>query len=134
MDRTARRILSFDSAAGLFVGGVVLGLSGFVSELYGLPISVVGFVGAANLIYGVYSGSLVLTAHTRGQLGRPWVTALVTANLVWSAVCGVLLVLHWSTLTPLGVLGLSFEALFVAGLAVVEFRRVRPYAASPLVR
>lgn len=126
MDATARRILSFDSAGGLCVGAVVLALSGFVSERYGLPITVVWFVGAANVVYGIYSGSLVRVVHAQGRLGRPWVTALVIANLGWSCVCIALITRHWSTLTPLGVFGLAFEALFVGGLAALEFKRVRP--------
>ncbi len=112
------RLLWFDSLAGLSVGVAVLALASWLSELYGLPGSVVLFVGCANLVYGSYSGSLAI----RERRGRRWILALVFANASWAVFCVGLSIWFAASARPLGIAVLLLEALFVGGLAGLEWR------------
>lgn len=112
------RILWVDSLGGLVVGGVVLALSEWLATLYGLPHGLMVLMGCANVAYGCYSGSLVL----RKRRPRVWIVALVFANAAWAVVCVILIVRFAETAQPLGLVVLALEALFVGGLAAVEWR------------
>ncbi len=117
-----------DSGAACVVGLVMLALRPWLAELYGFAPELLLFLGAANLTYGAYSGSLALRASRAGRLPRLAIDALVLANSAWVIACAVMVTATWPTSRPLGVAQLSLEALFVAGLAVAEFRVVRPEA------
>lgn len=80
-DPRAQRLLWFDSGAGALVGAVVLALHPWIAALYGLPVGVVLFTGAANLVYSSGSGTLAWR-YSRGYgLPRWGARALVGANL-----------------------------------------------------
>ena len=52
--RRKGRLLWVDGLGGLLVGAVVLLLSGWLSELEGLPEGFVVFMAGTNLVYGSY--------------------------------------------------------------------------------
>lgn len=112
------RILIFDALGGLLVGVLVLIFAPWLSSFYGMPFAFVVFMGAVNVAYGCYSGSLVLSGHrSRWRLGLLW-----RANMVWGALCLVYIAALWQGLTPFGVLHLGLEAVYVAGLGWLERR------------
>ena len=114
----ADRLLWVYSRAGLAVGAFMLLLSGPLSALYGLPRSFLLVTGAANLLYGSWSGWL------RAQAVRPprLIAALVVANATWAVLCLVALAVIGRSATLLGQATLLFEACFVGGLSVLEWR------------
>ena len=112
-------LLWIDSLGGLAAGVLVLGLSGWLSALHGLPQAVLVFTAAANLVYGSYSLSLAL----RRRRTRAAVYPLIFANGAWTAVCFGLATLFWETITGFGIAHLIGEGLYVGGLALVEWRQ-----------
>ena len=113
-----RKLLWVDCTAGAVVGVAVLLLDGWLSAWYELPQRLVFSMGVTNLVYACYSFSLVV----RQERPKTLIRLLVVANLAWS-----LLLLYWITIfigtaSPLGVAFLLLEALFVGGLAVLEWR------------
>ena len=129
MTRRARTVLGIDGGAGLVVGVFVLALHGWLAGLYGFPRSWVLALGAANVAYGSYSGTLALRAARGRAPSRLAVDVLVAANLGWAVVCAALVAVAWRWASPLGLAVVAFEGVFVAALAVVERRIVRPEAA-----
>lgn len=111
------RLLWVDCSAGAAVGLFVLLLHGWVAELYGLPLGLTLFIGAANLGYGVFSLSLAL------QQRRSYLQfkVLVGANLLWAALCLLLVVRFWGQASALGMAHLVLEFLFVGGLGTLEW-------------
>jgi hypothetical protein len=83
-------------------------------------------MGAANLLYGSYSAWLVVHTFRHGAPPRRGVEILVAANLTWSVVCALLLIRLGATVSASAWAHLLFEGLFVAGLAIAEWRWVRP--------
>jgi len=76
------------------------------------------FTGAVNLLYASTSFSLVIQhERTRRRLA-----ILVIANLAWALVCVGLLITFATTATPFAFLHLGGEAVYVATLAVLEWR------------
>jgi hypothetical protein len=116
--RLWRHLLWVDCTAGGVVGVLVLALSGWLSELYQLPLPVVLVMGAANLLYASYSFSLAV----RKVRPMPLLVVLVVANGVWAVGCVVAAVVFAGTASPLGLATLVSEGLFVGGLAAVEWR------------
>lgn len=119
--RVWRHLLWVDCSAGGVVGVLVLLLSGWLSELYALPLPVVLVMGAANLLYASYSLSLAV----RKVRPLPLLVVLVVANGVWAVGCVVAAVVFAGTASPLGLATLIGEGLFVGGLAALEWRNRR---------
>ena len=111
------RLLWIDGLAGLFVGIVTLLLMGWLPNFYGLPQSVVLFIGGANVVYGSYSTSLAL----RVVRPRRLIVLLAALNLCWTGVCVAMLVLFGGAATFFGIAHIAAEGLFVAGLAFAEW-------------
>jgi len=113
-----RNLLWIDCAAGAAVGVAVLGLSGWLADLYALPRGLLLATGAANLLYAAFSFSLAV----RRRRTLPWVSALAAANVAWGAVCVGLLAAFGGSASAFGVAHLAAEAVFVGGLGAVEWR------------
>jgi hypothetical protein len=112
------KLLYVDSFGGLTVGVVVLLLSQWLSVWYGLPRGFIIFTAFVNIAYGCYSFSLLR------RIERPLslIVVLVIANLVWALLCVLWAVIFAQTATPLGTIHLLGEAVFVGGLAYLEWR------------
>jgi hypothetical protein len=128
MNRRARAILWIDSVGGCAAGVIVLSIHDWLSALYEFPLSLVLLFGAANLGYGTYSGTLATLAALGRTPGRKAIEALISANLAWTLVCITVLATHWHSASPFGLLHAAVEGAYVAALAVIEWRRVRPAA------
>lgn len=112
-----RRLLWIDCTAAAVAGVAVLTLGGWLSRLYALPHELLLFTGGVNLLYGAYSFSLAV----RMQRPMSLIKLLVGANLGWAVVCLGLAVAYGSQATLFGIAHLAGEALFVGGLAVLEW-------------
>lgn len=116
--RMRRNLLWIDCGAAAVVGVAVLLLHGWLSDLYRLPRELLLFMGAANLAYGLYSFSLAL----RARRPLPLIRLLVGANLTWSLILLSWIVVFSRTASLFGLAYLLLEALFVAGLGLLEWR------------
>lgn len=114
----ARKLLWVDCIGAAVVGVAVLALSGWLSELHGLPRGLLLFTGTVNLLYGTYSFSLARRDRRPLFLLR----ILVLANAVWACVCVGLVVTFGTDATAFGIVHLGGEALYVGGLAALEWR------------
>ena len=112
-----RHLLWLDGAAGAAVGLAVLLALGRLAEWYGLPRGLLRVVGAANLGYGLFA--LTLAGWSRRPRGL--VLLLIAANAGWAVACVRWVAVLADTAGPLGLLHLGAEAVFVGGLAVVEW-------------
>lgn len=128
MTRRARTILGVDGGAGLLVGVVVLALHRWLAGLYGFHPDLVLAIGAANVLYGSFSTTLAVRASSGRPPSRRTVDVLVAANLAWAVVCVALIGATWRWATWIGLGVVAFEGVFVAALAVIERRVVRPEA------
>ncbi|WP_022836745.1 hypothetical protein [Salisaeta longa] len=123
MKRTIKRALFFkkllwvDCIGAALAGGTVLALSGWLSRLEGLPQEVLLFTGAVNLLYASFSFSLAIRSERPMRLIR----LLVCANLAWVPVCLGLVATFSATATPFAFIHLVGEAVYVGGLAVLEW-------------
>lgn len=113
-----RNLLWIDSGAALLAGVVVLALSGWLSELYALPRTLLIVMGAANLAYGTYSGALA----RRARRPRGLLVLLVAANATWAGLCVLAALALADTASAFGLAHLIGEGLFVGGLAGLEWR------------
>lgn len=113
-----KNLLWIDCTAAALAGTAVLLLSGWLSELHALPRGLLLFTGAVNLLYATFS----FTLATRARRPRALITLLVVANLSWAVVCLGLAAAFAGTATLFGLGHLVGEALFVGGLAALEWR------------
>ncbi len=125
MNAQARRLLWLDCGAGAAAGVVMIALAGWLSALERVPESLLLGMGAVNLAYAAWSGAMAVGA-ARGQWPARWrVSGLIAANGAWAVVCVALLVPFGAQATAFGWAHLLGEAVFVGGLAAVEWRRLR---------
>lgn len=123
-----QHLLWVDCVGAAVVGIAVILLSGWLSELEGLPRNVILFTGVVNLLYGSFSFSLAVRTH------RPmrWIKTLVWANLAWMPVCVGWVVAFWPSITGFGLAHLLGEGVYVGGLALLEWRHRDLLARAPV--
>ncbi|MEN1680355.1 MAG: hypothetical protein AAGJ46_12245 [Planctomycetota bacterium] len=121
-----RNLLWIDGVAGFSVGVAVLLLQPWLVDWYGLPESVLSFIGTANLLYGCYS--LSLAVRPTRPLGL--IVLLAAANLAWAPVCVALIAQWWGEITWLGLAHVAGEGVFVTVLACLEWRWRRDLAGT----
>ncbi len=113
-----KHLLWFDCLAGTSVGLGMLALMPWLSDWYGLPSGLVLFVALANCGAGAYSFSLARKRRREPQL----IALLVVGNGTWALICAALFALFLNEARIWGLLHLAGEALFVGGLAMIEWR------------
>jgi hypothetical protein len=96
----------------------MLTLSGWLGNVYALPRGLLLLMGVVNVLYASYSFALA----TRRRRPRALINLLVFANLAWAMVCLGLAVAFVGSATLLGLGHLLGEAVFVGGLAGLEWR------------
>jgi hypothetical protein len=129
MNGRAQAILFLDGGAACAAGLTVLLLREQFVRLHGFSSALELFLGAANVAYASYSGTLATRASLFARTpSRRAIDVLITANLAWVAVCSAVLVTTWRSATPWGLAHVAFEAVFVFTLASLERRVVRPQA------
>lgn len=131
MPRRARAILWLDGCAACVAGVVVLALHDALAQLHGFPPALVLVIGAVNLAYSCYSGTLAVRAARGHTPTRLAIDILVAANLAWVAACVAIVAITAGTASIFGLAHVGLEGLFVGMLAVLEYSRVRPFARSP---
>ena len=128
MTPRARTILWLDASAALLAGTLVLLLRGWLTELHDFSPRLILVLGLVNLGYGLGSGTLAVLASTGRPPRRRWIDLLIAGNLGWTVVCAALIAVTAATASGFGLAHLGFEGAFVAGLALLERRYVRPVA------
>jgi hypothetical protein len=113
-----KNLLWVDCVAGALAGVLVLMFSGWLSGLHALPRELLLLNGAVNLLYASCSFSLAV----RARRPRSLITLLVFANLSWAVVCLCLAAVFAGSATVFGIGHLVGEAIFVGGLAGLEWR------------
>lgn len=113
-----RKLLWIDGFAGLTAGIVVLSLAGPLSQWYRLPNDLMLLTGVVNVAYGCYS----LPLARRARRPMALILLLVFGNLFWAMLCFRWAYLFWPDASLFGRIHLVGEGLFVAGLALVEWR------------
>lgn len=113
-----KNLLWIDCIAGALAGVLVLTFSGWLSSLHALPRELLLVNGAVNLLYASYSFSLAV----RATRPRSLIEVLVFANLAWALVCLCLAAIFAGPATAFGLGHLVGEAIFVGGLAGLEWR------------
>lgn len=113
-----KNLLWVDCIAAALGGATVLMLSGWLSRLYALPRGFLLVIGTVNMLYACYSFSLA----SRSRRPRSLINLLVFANLFWTLVCLGLAVSFWGQASLFGIGHLVGEAIFVGGLAGLEWR------------
>lgn len=118
--RLVRSLLWIDCSGGLFVGVLVLATAGWLSRLFGLPLSIVLVMGTANLVYGTFSFSLA----RRRVRPRALLQLLVAANITWALLCGVAAAVFASQASWVGLAHLILEGVYVGGLGLLEWKHL----------
>jgi hypothetical protein len=107
-----------DGLAGL-LGGVSLFLTlDWLVEWYNISRETLVIIGVANLAYGTYSLSIA-TLKKRPEI---LIVILVMANLAWALNCVRMAITFGNTASIFGLIHLLGEAIFVGGLAWLEWR------------
>lgn len=97
----------------------MLSLSTLLSDLHDLPRGFLQFTGAVNLVYSSYSFSLAV----RGTRPMLLIKLLVFGNVGWAVVCLSLAARFSASATLFGMGHLVGEAIFVGGMAALEWRQ-----------
>jgi hypothetical protein len=114
-----RTLITIDWLAGATAGGLMLSLRGWLAELSRLPSELILVMGIANL---AYAGVSFLMAMLSEGERVPFILVIAGANILWGTVCVVLALIWWGHASLFGVAQLVGEAVFVAGLGVLEWQ------------
>jgi hypothetical protein len=113
-----RNLLWIDCTAGALAGMLVFSFSGWLARLYSIPEGILYFTGTINLLYAAYSFSLAI----RPTRPRVLIIMLAAANGIWTLVCLGIATYFFETATFFGIGQLVGEAIFVGGLASLDWK------------
>lgn len=113
-----KRLLWTDGSAGALVGLILLIGGPWLTPWYQLPRQLVLSMGVCNLGYGLYSLSLA----RRARRPRALILLLIVANASWAVLCIRWTILYVDQASFWGLAHTAGEALFVGGLAGLEWR------------
>lgn len=125
--RRVLRILCLDGVPGLLVGPGLWLLRDVLAPLYAMPGSIYEVVASANVAYGCFSSALALAVGRGRRPPLAAVNALAGANAAWAVVCMALLAVRGAEFGVFGLLHVAGEGGYVAVLAALEWRFVRPW-------
>lgn len=114
----SKNLLWIDCSAGALAGVLILAFSGWLSAWYNVPRGLLLFMGAANILYACYSCSLSVRKNRPALM----IKILIIANSFWAMVCLGIVSQYYEQLSSLGYLHLLAEAIFVGGLALLEWK------------
>jgi hypothetical protein len=110
-----------DAAASGATGFLMFAGAGFLTELLGLPETLLRVAGIVLIPYA----AAIAYLGTREVLSRWIVWAVITANAVWVADSTLLLVSGWVSRTIFGTTFVVFQAVVVAAFAEAQFIGLR---------
>jgi hypothetical protein len=113
-----RQLLWIDGLAGLLAGASLFLTIDWLEQWYNIPRGTLVFIGIANLTYATYSLSIAMLKKRPAIL----IVILVTANLTWALNCLRMAITFGETASIFGLIHLIGEAIFVGGLAFLEWR------------
>jgi hypothetical protein len=116
-----RFALTLDGVATGANGVLYLAGAPLLDGWLGLPTAMLVVVGAALIVYG----ALVLRLATRPAMPRVAVAAVIAANTLWVVDSLLALALDWFTPTTVGQVLIAVQAVFVAGLAALQYVGLR---------
>lgn len=116
--KIAKNLLWIDCTAGAVAGILVISLSGWLSDLYSTSQNFLWFIGAVNLLYACYAFVLA----TRKRRKESFIKILAGANGIWALICIAIVTQCSGTMFWLGSAHLAVEAIFVGGLAALEWK------------
>lgn len=125
-----RRALMLDAVASGATGLLMIAGAGLITDLLGLPASLLRGAGLVLVPYVAF----VAYAGLQENISRTAVWAIIVANVLWAAASALLLVSGWVAPTALGYAFVIAQAVVVAllgELQVVGLRRTgHPHAAT----
>jgi hypothetical protein len=113
-----RQLLWIDGLAGLLAGVSLFLTIDWLEQWYNIPRGTLVFIGIANLTYATYSLSIA-RLNKRSEI---LIVILVVANLAWAVNCLRMAIAFGETASIFGLIHLIGEAIFVGGLACLEWR------------
>lgn len=116
-----RRVLAVDAASCIGMGTLMLAGAGTISDVLGLPASLLQTAGAALIPFGLVLAWLA----TRPVPPRAGVIAVIVCNVVWVAESLALLVGGWIAPTGWGIAFVVAQAGAVAALTALEYIGLR---------
>jgi hypothetical protein len=121
-----RYALIGDALASGATGLLLAGGAGFLTEILGLPESLMRYTGLFLLPYA----AVVAYLGTRQKLSKGAVLVIIAANALWVAESFLLLFSGWVSPTGLGTAFVIAQALAVAGFAEAQFIGLRKSSTS----
>lgn len=112
-------LLWLDCSAAFLAAATVLALRPALSQLCGLPASLLLAQAVITLGYGCYS----FTLAARRVYQWRWIRLLAVANLAYASLSLALLVGTWGQTSPVGKAYFAAEVLFIATLGMLEYRQ-----------
>lgn len=121
-----RKILWVDALMGGVTAATGLVFPAFLAHLLGLSTAFIAAIALVNLLYALFAFSLTQQVPLRIK----WVKTLINANWTWAAISVLLLFLHMTQATGLGLAFLVLQIPVVGGVAYVESRQLTPVQLS----
>jgi hypothetical protein len=89
----------------------------WLAPIYNIPQEALHLIAIVSIVYSAY-GILVIYKYIPRSIGVP---LLAFMNAFWAFACCGIIFYYWPAIHWLAVVHFGFEALFVLGLAYIEF-------------
>jgi len=112
------KLLWIDCIGGFFVGLLFLYFADFIAAIDNLDKNLIIFLGISNILYALFSFSLVVRQKRPVSL----IVTLGSANIFWFFVCSIFAIINWSQISLIGIVHLFGEGFYVAFIGYLELK------------
>lgn len=119
MKLDSRKIFLLDGIGGLITSFMLFFILRNFEEYFGMPGNVLIWLSALGLVYGIYSLSCYF--FVRKNLNK-FLKIIAVANIIYCVITGLLIYVHYNSLTSLGVIYLVVEIFIILGLVRMELK------------
>lgn len=117
MKLDSRKIFLLDGIGGLITSFMLFFVLRNFEEYFGMPGEVLIWLSALGLAYGIYSLSCYF--FVRENLNK-FLKLIAVANIIYCLITGVLIFVHYDSVTGLGVMYFVVEIFIILGLVRME--------------
>lgn len=119
MKLDSRKIFLLDGVGGLITAFMLFFVLRNFEKYFGMPDIALVWLSALGLVYGIYSLSCYF--FVRENLTK-FLKVIAVANVVYCLITGLLIYVHYDSLTSLGIIYFIVEIFIILGLVRMEMK------------
>ena len=119
-----RLLFLIDGLGAMLTAAILTFVVAPLESVFGMPYLVVYKLSTVAIFMALYS---MINYKFFGKKWRGWMIAIAVANAIYCLITISTMIIHWQSITFMGIIYFTVEAAIIARLLVLEFRTARSW-------